>query len=86
MSKKFDVVAITGKYTDKDGNKRQAQEIRVNDVALQGGKREGAAPAQRQAPATAPRATGGDAPRLSRLPRLPKPERRKAHSVQPAES
>lgn len=40
-------------YTDKDGNKRQAQEIRVNDVALQGGKREGAAPApaQRQAPA-----------------------------------
>lgn len=46
-------------YTDKDGNKRQAQEIRVNDVALQGGKREGAAPAQRQAPAPAPRQAGG---------------------------
>ena len=31
----------------------------VNDLALQGGKREGAAPAQRQAPAPAPRQAGG---------------------------
>jgi len=48
-------------YTDKDGQQRKVQEIRVNDVALQGGKREGAAPApaQRQAPAPAPRQAGG---------------------------
>lgn len=29
-------------YTDKDGQKRKAQEIRVNDVALQGGRRDDA--------------------------------------------
>lgn len=48
-------------YTDKDGQQKKAQEIRVNDVALQGGKRESAAPApaQRQAPAPAPRQAGG---------------------------
>lgn len=61
---KGQAVTISGsiterEYTDKDGNKRQAQEIRVNDLALQGGKREGAAPAQRQAPAPAPRPAGG---------------------------
>jgi single-strand DNA-binding protein len=42
-------------YTDKDGNKRTAMDVRVNDIALQGGKREEAprqaTPAQRQAPA-----------------------------------
>ncbi len=42
-------------YTDKDGNKRTAMDVRVNDIALQGGKREDAprqaAPAQRTAPA-----------------------------------
>lgn len=27
-------------WTDKEGNKRKAQEVRVNDLALQGGKRE----------------------------------------------
>lgn len=32
-------------YTDKDGQEKTSQEIRVNDVALQGGKRE---EAQRQ--------------------------------------
>lgn len=32
-------------YTDKNGQERTAQEVRVQDVALQGGKREGAAPA-----------------------------------------
>lgn len=40
-------------YTDKDGNKRTSMDVRVNDIALQGGKREEAprqaAPAQRQA-------------------------------------
>ena len=44
-------------YTDKDGNKRKTMDVRVNDVALQGGKREqsdqgGYAPAARSAPAT----------------------------------
>jgi single-strand DNA-binding protein len=43
-------VTVTGsvaerEFTDKDGNKRKAMDVRVNDVALQGGKREGAAPA-----------------------------------------
>lgn len=42
-------VAVSGnvterEYTDKDGNKRKAMDIRVADVALQGGKREGATP------------------------------------------
>lgn len=32
-------------WTDKDGNKRKAQEVRVNDLALQGGKKD-AAPSQ----------------------------------------
>ena len=27
-------------YTDKDGNKRTSMDVRVNDIALQGGKRE----------------------------------------------
>lgn len=63
-------VTVTGtiterEYTDKDGTQKQAKEVRVNDVALQGGKREeGAAPAQeprhapaqRQAPAQRPQA------------------------------
>jgi single-strand DNA-binding protein len=42
-------------YTDKDGNKKTAMDVRVNDVALQGGGEQQApkaAPA-RQAPATA---------------------------------
>lgn len=40
-------------WTDKDGVKRKSMDVRVNDVALQGGKRE-AAPAQQRA------AAGGD--------------------------
>lgn len=61
---KGQAVTISGsvterEYTDKDGQQKKAQEIRVNDLALQGGKREGAAPAQRQAPAPAPRQAGG---------------------------
>lgn len=43
-------VTVTGtfterEYTDKDGSQKKAQEVRVNDVALQGGKRESAASA-----------------------------------------
>lgn len=54
--------AITAReYTDKDGQQKKVHEVRVNDLALQGGKRESAAPApaQRQAPAPAPRQAGG---------------------------
>ena len=40
-------------YVDKDGQKRKSMDVRVSDVALQGGKREEAAPAPR-APAKAP--------------------------------
>jgi len=54
---KGQAVTVTGtvterEYVDKDGNKRKSMDVRVNDVALQGGKRESdaqAAPA-RQAP------------------------------------
>jgi single-strand DNA-binding protein len=38
-------------WTDKDGNERKSMEIRVNDVALQGGKPQG----QESAPRSAPR-------------------------------
>lgn len=40
-------------YTDKDGNKRTAMDVRVNDIALQGGKRD-ETPRQ-AAPAPTPR-------------------------------
>ena len=41
-------------WVDKDGQKRKSMDVRVQDVALQGGKRDAApqaAPAQRTAPA-----------------------------------
>ena len=52
--KKGGAVTVTGtvserEWTDKDGNKRKSMDVRVSDVALQGGKREESAP-QRQAP------------------------------------
>lgn len=53
------------KYVDKDGQERTTMEIRVNDVALQGGKPQGAeqaprAASPRQAPQRqAPQAAGG---------------------------
>lgn len=42
-------VTITGQvtqreYTDKTGQKKMAQDVRINDVALQGGKRQEEAP------------------------------------------
>ena len=49
-------------WTDKEGNKRKQMEIRVSDLALQGGKREQSAepaPAPRAAPAAAPSFAGG---------------------------
>lgn len=52
--KKGQAVTVSGtvterEYTDKDGAQKKAMEIRVQDVALQGGKRDAA-------PATAPKA------------------------------
>jgi len=55
--KKGQAVTVSGniterEYTDKDGTVKKAQEIRVNDVALQGGQRQSSdaptAPAPRQ--------------------------------------
>lgn len=51
-------VTVTGsvterEWTDKEGQKRKSMDVRVNDIALQGGKRDAApqaAPAQRTAP------------------------------------
>ena len=57
-------VTVTGtvterEYTDKDGNKRKSMDVRVNDVALQGGKREAEAPArQTPRPASKPSPSG----------------------------
>lgn len=59
-------VTVTGnvterEYTDKSGNQRKSMDVRVSDLALQGGKREAQQeaprPAQRRAPA--PAAAGG---------------------------
>lgn len=47
-------------YTDKDGTQKKAMEIRVQDVALQGGKRDAApAPAPARAPAPQKAAPAG---------------------------
>lgn len=57
---KGQAVTVTGsvserEWTDKEGNKRKSMDVRVSDVALQGGRRD-AEPQQerRQAPAPAP--------------------------------
>jgi single-strand DNA-binding protein len=47
-------------YTDKDGNQRKAMEVRVNDIALQGGKpTQDERPAQKPAPKPAPKQSAG---------------------------
>lgn len=43
-------------WTDKEGGKRKSMDVRVSDVALQGGKRD-AEPAQRPAPRKEPQRT-----------------------------
>ena len=55
---KGQAVTVTGnvterEWTDQSGGKRKSMDVRVNDLALQGGKREGAAPAPARAPAPA---------------------------------
>ncbi len=55
--KKGQQVTIVGsvserEYTDKDGAKRTSMDVRVNDLALQGGR-----PESQEAPRAAPRAT-----------------------------
>ena len=61
---KGQAVTISGTVTEreytKDGAQHKAMEIRVQDVALQGGKREGAAPARAPAPAPAQSRTFDD--------------------------
>ena len=58
-------VTVTGtvterEYVDKEGNKRKSMDVRVNDVALQGGKREPDESPARQAPRPAAKpATAG---------------------------
>ena len=47
-------------YTDKDGNKRKSMDVRVQDVALQGGKRDAAPAAPRPAQKPVPEAFGFD--------------------------
>lgn len=36
-------------WTDKDGAKRKSMDVRINDIALQGGRKEAEAPAQKPA-------------------------------------
>ncbi len=53
---KGQAVAVSGsiseqEWTDKEGNKRKSMKIRVNDIALQGGRKESAEPEEYRAPA-----------------------------------
>jgi single-strand DNA-binding protein len=62
---KGQAVTVTGtvterEWTDKNGQKRKSMDVRVNDVALQGGKREAAAPAAPASRAAAPAGGGFD--------------------------
>jgi single-strand DNA-binding protein len=57
---KGQAVTVTGsvserEWTDKEGNKRKSMDVRVNDVALQGGRKDAEPqPERRQAPKPAP--------------------------------
>ena len=62
---KGQAVAVSGtvserEWTDKDGGKRKSMDVRVNDVALQGGKREAPEPAQPAARKSAAQSAGFD--------------------------
>ena len=47
-------------YTDKDGQQRKSMDVRVSDIALQGGRQDGAAPAPQRPPAPPRAATQQD--------------------------
>lgn len=49
-------------WTDKDGVERKSMDVRVQDVALQGGKREAAPEPSRQRPAATPASRAGGFP------------------------
>lgn len=49
-------------WTDRDGQKRKTMEVRVNDLALQGGKREAAPTTKADTPAYAGGDDMGDCP------------------------
>lgn len=65
-------VTVTGSVTERewaaqDGQKRKSMDVRVNEIALQGGKREQqSAPVQQAAPMR--QASGFDAPDLDEIP------------------
>jgi single-strand DNA-binding protein len=42
-------------WTDKEGNKRKSMDVRVNDVALQGGRKDAEPQQERQRPAAKPK-------------------------------
>ena len=67
---KGQTVTVVGSITerewvDKDGHKRKAMDIRVNDLALQGGKREPAQDVHAPAPKGSPRPAPQHAPSFS---------------------
>ena len=47
-------------WTDKDGQKRKSMDVRVQDIALQGGKREEATSPPKPAPKPGPAGSGFD--------------------------
>lgn len=61
--------ATEREWTDKDGQKRKSMDIRVQEIALQGGKREQqSAPAERAPQRHAPVGSGFDDPDLDDVP------------------
>lgn len=53
---KGQAVAVSGtvseqEWTDKEGNKRKSMKLRVNDIALQGGRKESSEPEEYRQPA-----------------------------------
>lgn len=47
-------------WTDKEGNKRKSMDVRVNDVALQGGRKDAEPQQERQRPAAKPQQSFDD--------------------------
>lgn len=47
-------------WTDKEGNKRKSMDVRVNDVALQGGRKDAEPQQERQRPAPKPQQSFDD--------------------------